>query len=94
MSCICIIGMQSGFKVRVYNETDSERAIKLISDIIVNEFNFKLDPDNLDSDIICIEGHYKKSDGGCFWVAESIENYDNRNNHQINFNSFSINVFL
>jgi hypothetical protein len=98
--------MQSGFKVRVYNETDSERAIKLISDIIVNEFNFKLDPDNLDSDIICIEGHYKKSDGGCFWVAESIENYDNRNNHQsienydnrnnhqINFNSFSINVFL
>jgi glucose dehydrogenase len=64
----------------VYNETDSERAIKLISDIIVNEFNFKLDPDNLDSDIICIEGHYKKSDGGCFWVAES---YDNRNNHQI-----------
>jgi acylphosphatase len=41
--------LQSGFKVRVYNETDSERAIKLISDIIVNEFNFKLDPDNLDS---------------------------------------------
>jgi GNAT superfamily N-acetyltransferase len=75
--------LQSGFKVRVYNETDSERAIKLISDIIVNEFNFKLDPDNLDSDIICIEGHYKKSDGGCFWAAESIENYDNRNNHQI-----------
>jgi RimJ/RimL family protein N-acetyltransferase len=35
------------------------------------------------ADIICIEGHYKKSDGGCFWVAESIENYDNRNNHQI-----------
>ena len=37
----------------------------------------------MDSDIVCIEGHYKKSDGGCFWVAESIENYDNRNNHQI-----------
>ena len=75
--------MWSGFKVRVYNETDSERAIKLISDIIVNEFNFKLDPDNLDSDIIRIEGHYKKSDGGCFWIAESIENYDNRNYHQM-----------
>jgi GNAT superfamily N-acetyltransferase len=75
--------MQSRFKVRVFNETDSERAIKLISDIIVNEFNFKLDPDNLDSDIICIEEHYKESDGGCFWVAESIKIYDNRNYHQI-----------
>jgi putative acetyltransferase len=72
--------MQSRFKLRVFNET---AAMKLISDIIVNEFNFKLDPDNLDSDIICIEEHYKKSDGGCFWVAESIENYDNRNYHQI-----------
>jgi GNAT superfamily N-acetyltransferase len=75
--------MQSSFEVRVFNQTDSERAIKLISDIIVNEFNFKLDPDNLDSDIICIEEHYKESDGGCFWVAESIKNYDNRNYYQI-----------
>jgi len=42
---MCIIAMQSGFKVRVYNETDIESAIKLISDIIVNEFSFKLDPE-------------------------------------------------
>jgi hypothetical protein len=34
--------MQSGFKIRVYNETDFESAIKLIS---VNEFSFKLDPE-------------------------------------------------
>jgi hypothetical protein len=43
----------------------------------------RFNPDNSDCDIICIEGHYKKSDGGCFWVAESIESYYNRNNHQI-----------
>ena len=29
----------------MYNETDFESAIKLISDIIVNEFSFKLDPE-------------------------------------------------
>lgn len=24
----------------------------------------------MDSDLICIEEHYNKSNGGCFWVAE------------------------
>jgi GNAT superfamily N-acetyltransferase len=70
--------MELGFKVRVFNNrTDSERVVRLISDIIVNEFEFKLDFDGLDSDISCIEEHYKKSDGGCFWVAESTKNCDN-----------------
>jgi hypothetical protein len=65
--------MESGFKVRVFNNiTDSERVVRLISDIIVNEFEFKLDFDSLDSDISCIEEHYKKSDCGYFWVTESI----------------------
>ena len=52
---------------------DSERVIELISDIIVNEFNFKLEFDTLDSDILAIEEIYNKSDGGCFWVAESVD---------------------
>ena len=79
--------MESGFKVRVRifnNRTDSERVVRLISDIIVNEFEFKLDFDGLDSDISCIEEHYKKSDGGCFWVAESTKNYDKDNDNNKN----------
>ena len=64
--------MESRFKVRVFNNrTDSERVVRLISDIIVNEFEFKLDFDGLDSDISCIEEHYKKSDGGCFWLLKA-----------------------
>ena len=50
--------MKSGFKVRVFNRRDSERVIKLISNVIVNEFRFKLEFDSLDYDIICIEEHY------------------------------------
>ena len=59
---------------------DSERVIELISDIIVNEFNFKLEFDTLDSDILAIEEIYNKSDGGCFWIAESID--DNNTQRQ------------
>jgi GNAT superfamily N-acetyltransferase len=69
-----IIGMKSGFKVRVFNRRDSERVIKLISNIIVNEFKFKLEFDSLDSDIICIEEHYNVYNAGCFWVTESTDN--------------------
>ena len=77
--------MESGFKVRIFNNwTDSERVVRLISDIIVNEFKFKLDFDGLDSDVVCIEEHYMKSEGGCFWVAESTKNYDNSNNNNNN----------
>jgi len=42
----------------------------------------------LDSDIACIEEHYKISDCGCFWVAESTKNYDN--NININNNDYQI----
>jgi len=77
--------MESGFKVRVFNNrTDYEKVLRLISDIVVNEFEFKLDFDGLDSDISCIEEHYKKFDGGCFWVAESIKNCDNNKDNNKN----------
>ncbi len=70
-----------GFKVRIFNKSDSEAVVSLISDIIVNEFKFKLEIDSLDSDIFCIEQHYNKSHDGCFWVAEHGNN--NNNNNQI-----------
>ena len=65
--------MGQGIKIRVFQRNDSQRVIKLISDIIVNEFNFKLEFDTLDSDILAIEEMYNKSDCGCFWVAESLD---------------------
>ena len=65
--------MSQGIKIRVFQRNDSEKVIELISDIIVNEFNFKLEFDTLDSDILAIEEMYNKSSGGCFWVAESLD---------------------
>ena len=47
--------------------------IDFISDIIVNEFKFKLELDTLDSDIIAIDETYNKSNRGCFWVAQTID---------------------
>jgi GNAT superfamily N-acetyltransferase len=67
-------------KIRVFQRTDSERVVELISDIIVNEFSFKLELDTLDSDILAIEEIYNKSDGGCFWIAEIID--DNNTQRQ------------
>lgn len=64
--------MYQSFTIRIFKEEDSQTV--LITDIIINEFKFKLEFDSLDSDIISIEEHYNKSDGGCFWVAESIDN--------------------
>jgi GNAT superfamily N-acetyltransferase len=72
--------LSQGIKIRVFHRNDSERVIELISDIIVNEFNFKLEFDTLDSDILAIEEIYNKSDGCCFWVAESID--DNNTQQQ------------
>ena len=74
--------MRQGIKIRVFQRNDSERVIKLISDIIVNEFNFKLEFDTLDSDILAIEEIYNKSDGGCFWVAERLDDDNNNNPEQ------------
>jgi ribosomal protein S18 acetylase RimI-like enzyme len=68
--------LSQGIKIRVFHINDSERVIELISDIIVNEFNFKLEFNTLDSDIVSIEENYNNSDGGCFWVAESIDDND------------------
>ena len=65
--------MSQGIKIRVFQRNDSEIVIELISDIIVNEFGFKLEFDTLDSDILAIEEIYNKSAGGCFWVAESLD---------------------
>ena len=59
-------------QIRLFRKSDSKKVLNLISDIIVNEFNFRLEFDRLDSDLICIEEHYNKPDGGCFWVAEEI----------------------
>jgi GNAT superfamily N-acetyltransferase len=75
--------LSQGIKIRVFQRNDSERVIKLISDIIVNEFNFKLEFDTLDSDILAIEEIYNKSDGGCFWVAESIDDDNNPKQQKI-----------
>jgi len=73
--------LSKAFKIRAFHRNDSERVIRLISDIIVNEFNFKLDFNTLDSDIFDIEENYNKCDGGCFWVAESVD--DNNRQQKI-----------
>ena len=75
--------MSQGIKIRVFQRNDSERVIELISDIIVNEFGFKLEFDTLDSDILAIEEIYNKSDGGCFWVAESIDDNNTQQQQKI-----------
>ena len=70
--------MSQCIKIRVFQRTDSERVVELISDIIVNDFRFKLEFDSLDSDILAIEETYNKSDGGCFWIAESTDDNNTR----------------
>ena len=72
--------MSQVFKVRMFDKRDDyQSVIKLISDIIVNEFKFKLEYDELDSDLLQIEKHYSKADGGSFWVSE--RNTGNNNNN-------------
>jgi ribosomal protein S18 acetylase RimI-like enzyme len=72
--------MSQVFKVRMLDKRDDyQSVIKLISDIIVNEFKFKLEYDELDSDLLQREKHYSKADGGSFWVAE--RNTGNNNNN-------------
>jgi putative acetyltransferase len=62
------------YRIREYNNDDSEYVLHFISDIIVNEFNITLDFNNLDSDLLHIKHHYKDN-GGCFWIVERIDNY-------------------
>lgn len=56
--------------IRNYDKLDRNKVTQLVSDVIINEFRFKLELDNLDSDLFQIEDHYNKCTGGCFWVAE------------------------
>ena len=45
-------------------------SIHFLSNILTNEFNIALDFDNQDSDLLDIENHYCKDEGGCFWIVE------------------------
>ena len=66
--------MLQNFRIREYNDDDSEDVLHFISDMIVNEFNITLNFNNLDSDLLHIKQHYKDNDG-CFWIVERIDNY-------------------
>jgi GNAT superfamily N-acetyltransferase len=68
--------LSQGVKIRPFQKSDSDKVIEFISDIIVNEFKFKLEFDTLDADILAIEKTYNKSNKGCFWVAETVVNDD------------------
>ena len=46
--------MSQGINIRPFQKSDSDKVIEFISDIIVNEFKFKLEFDTLDSDIYAI----------------------------------------
>jgi GNAT superfamily N-acetyltransferase len=69
--------LSQGIKIREYQTDDCKRVIGLISDIIINEFRFKLELDTLDSDILAIDETYNKSNRGCFWIAETIDDDSN-----------------
>jgi ribosomal protein S18 acetylase RimI-like enzyme len=68
--------------IRPFQKSDCDKVIEFISDIIVNEFKFKLEFDTLDADILAIEKTYNKSNKGCFWVAETVVNDDYSNTQQ------------
>ena len=74
--------MSQGINIRPFQKSDSDKVIEFISDIIVNEFKFKLEFDTLDSDILTIDESYNKSNGSCFWVAETVVNDDYSNTQQ------------
>ena len=74
--------MPQGINIRRFQKSDSYKVIEFISDIIVNEFKFKLEFDTLDSDILAIDESYNKSNESCFWVAETVVNDDYFNTHQ------------
>jgi GNAT superfamily N-acetyltransferase len=74
--------LSQGINIRPFQKSDSDKVIEFISDIIVNEFKFKLEFDTLDSDILAIDENYNKSNRGCFWVAETVVNDDYSNTQQ------------
>ncbi|MFL6456343.1 MAG: hypothetical protein ACJ71G_05165 [Nitrososphaeraceae archaeon] len=50
--------MSQGPSIRVFQKSDSDKVKEFISDIIVNEFKFKLEFNTLDSDILEIDKIY------------------------------------
>jgi GNAT superfamily N-acetyltransferase len=75
--------LSQGISIRPFQKSDSDKVIEFISDVLVNEFKFKLEFDTLDSDIYAIDESYNKSNGSCFWVAETVVNDDDYfNTHQ------------
>jgi GNAT superfamily N-acetyltransferase len=74
--------LSQGINIRPFQKSDSDKVIEFISDIIVNEFKFKLEFDTLDSDILAIDECYNESNGSCFWVAETVVNDDDYSNTQ------------
>ena len=76
--------MSQGVKVRLFQKSDSDKVKEFISNIILTEFKFKLEFNTLDSDILAIDETYNKFDRACFWVAETIVDYDYSNTQQNN----------
>jgi GNAT superfamily N-acetyltransferase len=74
--------LSQGINIRPFQKSDSDKVIEFISDVIVNEFKFRLEFDTLDSDILAIDEGYNKSNGSCFWVAETVVNDDYFNTKQ------------
>jgi GNAT superfamily N-acetyltransferase len=74
--------LSQSINIRPFQKSDSDKVKEFISDIIVNEFKFKLEFDTLDSDILAIDKNYNKSNGSCFWVAETVVNDDYSNTQQ------------
>ena len=62
--------MSQIYKIREYIENDSKDVFYFLYGLLVNEFNIKLDFDALDSDLLNIQNHYNKDNGGCFWIVE------------------------
>ena len=74
--------MPRDVKVRIFQKSDNDKVKEFISDIIVNEFKFKLEFNTLDSDILEIDKIYNKSNRSCFWVAETVVNDNDYSNTQ------------
>jgi hypothetical protein len=68
--------LSQSVNVRVSQKADSDKVKEFISNIIVNEFKFKLEFDTLDSDMLAIDETYNKFNKGCLWVAETIVDGD------------------
>jgi len=74
--------LSQGINIRPFQKSDSDKVKEFISEIIGNEFKFKLEFDTLDSDILAIDESYNKYNGSCFWVAETVVNDDYFNTQQ------------